>query len=184
MAAWSAAAWWSEAAMAGESEAFLAWWAAYACRRRVKRSAAWAEWQAQKCEGVASDIMDGLARFKLTHYWLEGYMPEAPRWLKYRRWEDEPTEDDATPARDGAFVVAQLPVRGGDWFKVTESEVTRWQAMYPDVDVPATLREQAAWLAGDVHRQRRAEDMGRFIHSWLIREQERPDETQTGGGRR
>lgn len=170
--------------MAGEpSEAFLAFWTAYACRRRVKRWAAWEEWQKQKCEGIAPQVMGGLQRFKLTTQWLEGFMPEAPRWLKYRRWEDDPVEDNAAPVRDGAFVVAQLPVRGGDWLKVTENEVTRWQAMYPDVDVPATLREMASWLAGDVARQRAVGDLHRFIHSWLIREQERPDD-ETSAHRR
>lgn len=82
------------------SDAFLRWWAAYACPRRVRKPEAWAEWQRQGCEGEADTVVAGLEAFKRTRQWTEGYMPEAARWLKQRRWEDEPVELPPAPGGD------------------------------------------------------------------------------------
>ena len=76
------------------SAAFLAFWDAYRCKRRVKRLEAWTQWQAQGCEGESAEVMAGLARFKLTDQWREGFMPEPGRWLRHQRWTDDPVEDD------------------------------------------------------------------------------------------
>ena len=82
------------------SESFLDFWDAYRCKRRVAKLAAWKEWTKQGCEGISANVMDGLARFKLTEQWQEGFMPEIGRWLKGRRWEDDPVEQDE-PKADG-----------------------------------------------------------------------------------
>ena len=92
------------------SPAFLDFWAAYKCKRRVAKLQAHAEWLKQGCEDNAPEVMDGLERFKATDQWREGFMPEIGRWLKYRRWEDEPAEQDEAPAADGWDVTG--PPRG------------------------------------------------------------------------
>lgn len=95
------------------SAAFLAFWQAYACPRRVKKLAAYAAWCKGGCEGNYADIMAGLERFKLTAQWSDGFMPEAERFLKHRRWEDEPTEQvGGSPSADG-WDVTGPPTREG-----------------------------------------------------------------------
>lgn len=82
------------------SDRFLVFWAAYACPRRVKKLAAYAAWCKGGCEDAHQDVMDGLARFKATRQWVEGFMPEPERFLRHRRWEDEPVETGG-PTDDG-----------------------------------------------------------------------------------
>ena len=94
------------------SPAFLAFWDAYRCKRRVAKLQAFTEWVKQGCEDDPAAVMAGLAAFKLTEQWREGFMPEVARWLKYRRWEDEPVEQDEAPARDGWDVT--VPPKGRD----------------------------------------------------------------------
>ena len=90
------------------SAAFLAFWDAYRCKRRVKRLEAWTEWKRQGCEAIAAEVMEGLARFKLTDSW-PAFAPEAPRWLKHQRWTDDPVEDEPDPGSGEGWDVTGAP---------------------------------------------------------------------------
>ena len=64
-----------------------------------------------------------------------------------------------------------LMSRQGDWWP-TEREVRVWTAAYPDVDLPGTWREMAAWLVANPHRLKTYRGMGAFVNRWLRTEQQ------------
>ena len=81
---------------------FERFWLAYKCKRRVNKLQAFQEWTRHGCEADPEPVMAGLSAFKATDKWREGFMPEPARWLKWRRWEDMPEDqDDATGSGEG-----------------------------------------------------------------------------------
>lgn len=73
--------------------------------------------------------------------------------------------------------VIALPLNTGEEHPVTGGEVETWQDLYPAVDVMQELRNMRGWLLGNKTRRKTRHGIGRFIQSWLAKEQNR-------GGRR
>ena len=80
---------------------FARFWTAYACPRRVEKPSAIAEWKKQGCEPIVDAVLSALARYQASAEWTDGFMPYPHRWLKRRRWEDEPTAAETKTGGDG-----------------------------------------------------------------------------------
>ena len=70
-------------------------------------------------------------------------------------------------------VVIQLPLINGKQFPVTKEWVDRLEPIYPNVDVPTTLREMLGWLEGHPERRKTQRGVKGFITSWLQREEQK-----------
>ena len=66
-----------------------------------------------------------------------------------------------------------LPLRDGREFEVSAKLVADLDPLYPEVDVPQTLREMKGWLLGNPARRKTRSGMLRFITNWLKEEQNR-----------
>jgi len=65
-----------------------------------------------------------------------------------------------------------MPLVGNDlWYTVFEDDVAEWQALFPGVDVPQSLRNQAAWLHANETRRKTQRGIRRFITNWLTSDQ-------------
>lgn len=71
---------------------FEQFWADYRCVRRTKKPQALAEWKRQGCERDVIAVLAGLARYRQSRQWRDGFMPEPARWIKGRCWEDPELE--------------------------------------------------------------------------------------------
>jgi len=68
-------------------------------------------------------------------------------------------------------VFEELPVLGGGTFKVSESQVGKWQEYFPAIDVKEQIKMAHSWLDANPKNQKR--DVKRFLNNWLMRNQER-----------
>jgi len=78
---------------------------------------------------------------------------------------------------DRGGVVIQLPVNSGSDFQVRQSDVSEWNELYPAVDVGQQLKNIKGWILGNPKNRKTSSGMGRFIHAWLSKEQNRAKPT-------
>ena len=64
-------------------------------------------------------------------------------------------------------------------YSVTESQLAEWSETYPAVDVDQTLKRIRSWLVNNPSKRKTMRGMGKFIDSWLSREQDRGNKHET-----
>ena len=70
--------------------------------------------------------------------------------------------------------VITLPLNTGEEHRITQGEVEIWKDLYPAVDVMQALRNMHGWLLGNPKKRKTKHGIGRFIQSWLAKEQDSP----------
>lgn len=80
--------------------------------------------------------------------------------------KDSCTEPTAAP-------VISMPLNDGTEFPVTEEMVKEWGELYPAVDVMQQLRNARGWLVDNPTRRKTKSGIGRYLHNWLAKEQNR-----------
>lgn len=100
--------------------------------------------------------------------------------LKGSSFHSEPTISpetrnslQASGEDDGSVEVVfeELPVLGGGTFKVSESQVDKWQESFPAINVKEQIKMAHSWLDANPKNQKR--DVKRFLNNWLMRNQDR-----------
>ena len=76
-------------------------------------------------------------------------------------------------APDTTPVLEKLPLKSGGEFEVHQSLVAELEPLYPNVDVPATLKEMRGWLLLNESRRKTRTGVKAFIGRWLQTEQEK-----------
>ena len=66
--------------------------------------------------------------------------------------------------------MAHIPILGGE-FTITPELAREFEADYPAVDVPQTLREIRAWCVSNPKRRKTRSGVLRFVNGWLAKEQ-------------
>ena len=74
---------------------------------------------------------------------------------------------------DRSPVVVRMPLVGSNVYLISQSQVDRWAALYPAVDVMQELRKMVGWCEGNPSNKKTGRGVLRFINSWLSREQDR-----------
>jgi hypothetical protein len=74
---------------------------------------------------------------------------------------------------DESPLVETLPLIDGSQFEVKQTFVTELEPLYPQVDIPATIREMKGWLIGNPTRRKTRTGVTRFITKWLQDEQQK-----------
>lgn len=69
--------------------------------------------------------------------------------------------------------VFTLPLNDGSDHPVTQKDIDKYAQLYPAVDVMQELRNMFGWLDSNPTRKKTKKGIGRFINSWLAREQNR-----------
>ncbi len=64
----------------------------------------------------------------------------------------------------------KLELINGRWVGVTEEQMTAWKEACPGVDVDTELKKMAAWIVSNPMAAPKTQ-IGRFVNSWLAREQ-------------
>lgn len=66
-----------------------------------------------------------------------------------------------------------LVLNTGEFHPVFKSDIERYKALYPAVDVEQSFRSMIGWLDADPKRRKTKNGIARFINGWLSREQDR-----------
>lgn len=95
-----------------------------------------------------------------------------------------PSDDDHTPAEaQPAALVTSIPLIDKTEYRVTETMADEWAEAYPAVDVPQQLREMRVWCNANPKNRKTASGIGRFITTWLGREQDKAPRSGLQGSR-
>lgn len=86
----------------------------------------------------------------------------------------------AKASPDLSPTVETLPLRDGRPFPIRQSHVSEFEAAYPRVDVPATLKEMRAWLIANPDRRKTQRGCLRFVNAWLSNSQREYEERADG----
>lgn len=78
----------------------------------------------------------------------------------------------APPASPVLAPVISLPLNTGEEHPVTQGEIDQWKDLYPAVDVMQALRNMRGWLLGTPKKRKTKAGVGRFIHTWLAKDQD------------
>lgn len=83
---------------------FTRFWDAYPqCDQKVNKRGIFEKWKSRKLEDLTDEILAGLARWKTSKKWRDGYVPLVSTWINQSRWESptnsapiekEPEEND------------------------------------------------------------------------------------------
>lgn len=77
------------------------------------------------------------------------------------RWEgDHDVERD---------VFIEIPLRGGDVYKLTYDELKEYKELYPRLNVELQIRRASKWCENNPTRRKTAKGIGRFLGSWMNR---------------
>lgn len=82
------------------------------------------------------------------------------------------SKDDALPAMILSAVIT-LPLNDGTEDVIVQPDIDEWQALYPAVDVLQELRNMRGWFLGNPTKHKTRRGIGRFIHSWLSKAQDK-----------
>jgi hypothetical protein len=58
-------------------------------------------------------------------------------------------------------------------YPITQSQIDKWTALYPSVDVPSEIRKMIGWCDANPQRRKTAKGVLRFVNGWLAKEQDK-----------
>ena len=87
------------------------------------------------------------------------------------------SEKDPAP---GEPPIITIPLNDGTEYPVTKEQFDEWLTLYPAVDVLAELRKMRGWCLENRAKRKTKNGVGRFIVSWLSREQDKPHKEFSG----
>lgn len=74
------------------------------------------------------------------------------------------------PSSPEAF---RMILNDGKYHIVTEADVAHFKELYPAVNIGSEMRKMVGWLEANPVKRKTARGIGRFINSWLAREQDK-----------
>lgn len=72
-----------------------------------------------------------------------------------------------------------LPLNDKTNFSISESDVNKYQELYPNVDVSQELRNMKGWLDANPTKRKTKRGINRFVNGWLQRKQDSPKQQQS-----
>ena len=61
----------------------------------------------------------------------------------------------------------------GEEYPITEGSISKWEQLYPAVDIRQELRKMRGWLDSNPTKRKTRGGVARFVTGWLSREQDR-----------
>lgn len=82
-----------------------------------------------------------------------------------------PVPEESEPETEIPFIM--LPLNTGEEYPVYPKMINLFSELYPAVDVPQAMRDMKGWLLMNTKKRKTKRGIGRFINSWLAREQDK-----------
>ena len=91
-------------------------------------------------------------------------------------------QEAASGAPRACPYAAPLPLADGSEYVALQKEADEWRRLYPGVDLPQELRNMRGWLLSHPEKRKTAENIGRFINTWLANAQKSGSASGRGEG--
>lgn len=82
-------------------------------------------------------------------------------------------KNGSKPEADKTPVFITFPLNTGEEYPITEGSISKWEQLYPAVDIRHELRKMRGWLDSNPTKRKTRGGIARFVNSWLSREQDR-----------
>lgn len=82
-------------------------------------------------------------------------------------------KNGSKPAADETPVFITFPLNTGEEYPITEGSISKWEQLYPAVDIRQELRKMRGWLDSNPTKRKTRGGVARFVTGWLSREQDR-----------
>ena len=82
-------------------------------------------------------------------------------------------KNGSKPKADKTPVFITFPLNTGEEYPITEGSISKWEQLYPAVDIRQELRKMRGWLDSNPTKRKTRGGIARFVNSWLSREQDR-----------
>lgn len=79
----------------------------------------------------------------------------------------------AEPRTDSTPAVIYLTLNDKSQYPIYQTDIDKWQTLYPAVNVLQQLRAMSGWLDANPQKRKTKQGIKRFINSWLAREQDK-----------
>ena len=100
---------------------------------------------------------------------------------------DKEIEKDICPEQSSGpeeSPVITLPLNTGDEYLIFQSDIDTFAELYPAVDILQAMRGMKGWLITNPTKRKTKRGIGRFINSWLAREQDKGGTKPVGNNAR
>ncbi len=119
-------------------------------------------------EGQDSDTTNGTTN-GTTDGTMDGTMGGTVT-RRLRKKEVKKRDIGAAPSAPPEF---QMILNDKSFHDITTTDISRWETLYPAVDVRAQIRKMLGWLEGNPAKRKTKSGVVRFITTWLGREQDK-----------
>lgn len=99
--------------------------------------------------------------------------PETEGETQEQTQEQTEADDSAAPEALAPAVIALPTNRAGFEVGFTQTQIDQYTETFPAVDVAQQFREMRQWLIDNRERRKTASGMGKFVNTWLGREQDK-----------
>ena len=82
-------------------------------------------------------------------------------------------KNGSKPESDKTPVFITFPLNTGEEYPITEGSISKWEQLYPAVDIRQELRKMRGWLDSNPTKRKTRGGVARFVTGWLSREQDR-----------
>lgn len=82
-------------------------------------------------------------------------------------------KNGSKPEADKTPVFITFPLNTGEEYPITEGSISKWEQLYPAVDIRQELRKMRGWLDSNPTKRKTRGGVARFVTGWLSREQDR-----------
>lgn len=114
-------------------------------------------------EGVLTDLRGGYGQIG-----TEGTNPNAEYNNKFIITNGN-NKLYTSPVDCAANAVIKLPLKGNSEYSVTDSDISEYKTLYPEVDIIAEFRKMRGWLLANTEKRKTSRGIRRFINGWLTR---------------
>lgn len=84
---------------------------------------------------------------------------------------DTPSYTPTVSNSNTLICVFEIPLRGGDVYRVTQSEIDEYKEAYPNVEIEQEYRNMIMWCKKNPTKRKAKAGVERFINNWLCRKQ-------------
>jgi len=107
---------------------------------------------------------------------LSAYAGKAEIARKNGKLGGRPSKKSPKPKQpkeeDTSQIMALMPLSGDKMFELRESQTSKWNALYPSVDLGAEVNKMIGWLDANPTKRKTKAGITKFMNTWLARVQD------------
>ena len=141
-------------------------------RGKIRQNLLESDEKASQCDGDVTEMCASSDKKVTTDIEIE---KEIEKELEIERdsISARSRKNGSKPEADKTPVFITFPLNTGEEYPITEGSISKWEQLYPAVDIRQELRKMRGWLDSNPTKRKTRGGVARFVTGWLSREQDR-----------